>query len=114
MASCHLQVVPSIVGPGNRSEGIPTVIVEALAHRRPVIASRLSGIPELVEHGETGHLIEPGDVEELVDAIVVAHDHPDAAQAMAGRGRERVASEFDMETNAAARLELYRPHAVGS
>lgn len=114
MAACHLQVVPSVIGPGNRSEGIPTVIMEALAHRRPVIASRLSGIPELIEHGETGYLIEPGSVEELITAIVAVHDDPAAAHATASRGRELVEREFDMKTNAAARLELYRRHAVGS
>ena len=59
-ATCQLLVVPSTIGAGGRSEGIPTVLVEALAHGRPVLATRVSGIPELIEDGVTGFLVEHG------------------------------------------------------
>ena len=59
-----LLVLPS------RSEGMGRVVVEALCRGRPVIASRVGGIPDLVEHGRTGVLVEPGDDGALADALV--------------------------------------------
>ncbi|MBX2824018.1 MAG: glycosyltransferase [Gammaproteobacteria bacterium] len=111
MTDCQLLVVPSIEGPGGRSEGIPTVIMEALAHQRPVIASRLSGIPELIIDGDTGYLVPPGDVLALTNAIRHVHDNPIDAAATAERGRAIVEREFDMNTNAQARLALYLQHS---
>jgi glycosyltransferase involved in cell wall biosynthesis len=50
-------------------EGCPNVVLEALASGRPVVATRVGGIPELVREGETGHLVPPGDPEALADAL---------------------------------------------
>jgi glycosyltransferase involved in cell wall biosynthesis len=51
------------------SEGLPVVIMEAMALRRPVLATYVAGIPELVHHNETGWLFPAGSVEDLCDAI---------------------------------------------
>ena len=63
MAHASVMVVPSRIGPRNQTEGLPTVIVEALAHQRPVIATRLTGIPEIIIHGVTGWLFEVDDTQ---------------------------------------------------
>ena len=103
----HLVVVPSTIGRRGRTEGIPNVIMEALAHQRPVIASRVSGIPELIEHGVTGYLVDHGESPGLARAIMQIRQDPETADQMAKRGRELVAKEFDLATNAAAQLSLF-------
>jgi glycosyltransferase involved in cell wall biosynthesis len=93
-------VVPSIVGDQGRIEGIPVVVMEALAHGIPVIASALSGIPELVEDGVTGYLLPPGDSAAIANAIKRIAADWDTAAAIAARGRERVSAEYIVEDNA--------------
>ncbi|WP_192361878.1 glycosyltransferase family 4 protein [Mesorhizobium mediterraneum] len=106
-------VAPSIIGPGGRTEGIPNVMIEALAHRRPVIASRVSGVPELVADGVTGLLVEPGSPVDLRRAIERIRAHPDAAYRMALAGRRKVEAEFNLIANARAQLRLFAAHSVG-
>lgn len=109
----HVLVVPSVFGPGGRAEGIPTVIMEALAHCRPVIASELTGIPELVRDGETGYLFPPGNSAALGRALERIRDDPETATALAERGRELVIAEFDLPTNVASQYELFRRYSTG-
>ncbi len=106
MSRAHLVVAPSIVGKGGRSEGIPVVTMEALALGRPVISSRLSGIPELVEDGVTGKLVEPGDVPGLRDAIRAVMVEYDEAAALGQAGRKRVEDAYDIRRNASELLAL--------
>lgn len=63
MKNCYCLAVPSI------SEGLPRVILEAMALAKPVIASRVGGIPELVKDGETGFLVDSGNVEQLAEKL---------------------------------------------
>lgn len=100
----HVVVVPSVVGRKGRAEGIPVVAMEALAHARPVVASALSGIPELVEHGVTGWLTEPGDAAAIADALAAIRTDWPRAAAIAQAGRERVRATYLIEDNAAALL----------
>lgn len=106
-AKAHVCVAPSIIGPKGRTEGIPNVMIEALAHQRPAISTRVSGIPELIRDGETGLMTDPGDVEALRQALVTLHDQPDRALALAKAGRAHVADEFDLRRNAARQLEMF-------
>ena len=102
----NLVVVPSVPADGGRSEGIPVVLMEALSLARPVIASRLSGIPELVEDGVTGLLIEPGDVQQLASAIGRVMDDYDEALRRGRSGKERVVTEYNIKENAEQLLRL--------
>lgn len=63
MAACDLVVLPSLF------EALPTALMEAAAAGRPVVASEVGGVPEIVEHGKTGLLVPPGDPAALADAI---------------------------------------------
>ena len=102
----HVLVVPSIPGDNGRVEGIPVVLMEAMAHGRAVIASDLSGIPELVEPGRTGWLAPPADAGAIAAALTdIARDW-DGAEAIALAGRERIAADYTIEDNAAAIAEL--------
>lgn len=102
-------VAPSVIGPDGRQEGIPNVMIEALAYQRPAITTRISGIPELIRDGVTGLLVPPGDAPALAAALQRVHADPHAALAMARRGRAHVEAEFDLETNARRQLALFFP-----
>jgi len=106
MAGASVMVVPSRIGPRNQTEGLPTVIVEALAQQRPVIATRLTGIPEIIIDGVTGWLFEVDDVQGLARALEDVRKNPDEAQRRASVGRELVLSQFDQNKNAGALLSL--------
>jgi len=95
-----IAVVPSIVGPAGRIEGIPVVIMECMANERPVIATRLSGIPELVIDGETGFLIPHADVGALTDRLLGAYENRDNLGVIAAAGRAKVEAEYNSKINA--------------
>lgn len=100
MQNADVVVVPSREGEEGRSEGIPVVLMEAMSLSRPVIASRLSGIPELVIDGETGLLVPPDDVAALSAALTRLAGEPELAATLAQAGRARVAEMFDIEKTA--------------
>lgn len=93
-----LVVVPSL------SEGLPTVIMEAMASGLPVVASAIDAIPELVRDGETGRLVPPGDPVRLAGAIADLLDRPELAQRMGAAGQRRVFERHDADRNARALL----------
>jgi glycogen synthase len=75
-------------------EGSSLVTLEAMCHALPVVASRVGGIPDKVSEGETGHLIEPGDVRALAQHIINLSGSPGRGKEMGARGADRVAGEF--------------------
>lgn len=93
------------------AEGLPVVLMEALALRRPVITTWVAGIPELVDEA-VGWLAPPGDVGALADAIRAALKTPVATLAAMGEaGRERVRNLHDADANGARLAELIRASA---
>jgi glycosyltransferase involved in cell wall biosynthesis len=76
-------------------EGLPVVVMEALAIGVPVVAPRVAGIPELVEHERTGLLFTPGHWPELTECLVRLAGDPQLRTALAAAGRRRIAAEFD-------------------
>jgi colanic acid/amylovoran biosynthesis glycosyltransferase len=89
------------------AEGLPVVIMEALALRRPVISTYVAGIPELVRTGETGWLVPAGDVEELVEAMVQLLDAPiDQLERMGRAGAERVTRDHNISSEVHKLLDL--------
>jgi glycosyltransferase involved in cell wall biosynthesis len=82
------------------AEGLPIVLLEALALQRPVVSAHVAGIPELVEPERSGFLIAPGSVDELAAAMRrVIRAPADELAAMGRRGAARVAERHDSETN---------------
>ena len=102
MALADLVVAPSIVAPDGDMDGIPTVLVEAGALRRPVLASQLSGIGDLVCDGVNGLLLPPGDVDALVAALLRLVSRPAELQRL-GTGGPTLAAAHDAR-RVAARL----------
>ncbi|MFE9444702.1 glycosyltransferase family 4 protein [Streptomyces sp. NPDC006602] len=89
-------------------EGLGRALTEALAAARPVVATAVNGVPDLVEHGATGLLAEPDDPEGLALAVGWLLDHPGEAAAMGRQGRERVLSAFAPEVMCASLDACYR------
>jgi len=91
------------------SEGLPVVIMEAFALRRPVIATAVGGIPELVVPGDCGWLVPPGSVRELAEAMREALTRPAAdLDAMGRRGASRVSAAHDASVQARTMARLFR------
>jgi glycosyltransferase involved in cell wall biosynthesis len=100
-------VAPSVPTAGGKREGIPVVLMEGMSSGLPVVASDLSGIPELVEDGRTGLLVPPGDPVALAAALRRLAGDPGLATALARGGRERVLAEFDVTRSAGRLVELF-------
>ena len=100
-SNCDVLVLPS------RTEGWGLSLMEAMACGRPVVASRVGGVPELVRSGVEGILVNAGDVAELVDAILHLLKNPGLRAKMAGNGRTRV-KEFSWDNTAKEVLAEYR------
>ena len=96
------------------AEGVPVVLMEAMAARRAVVATRIAGIPELVEDGVSGVIVPPGDGDALADAVCAVLSDPDRAARMGAQGRARVQAEFDIRTEAAALAAAFRQARVAS
>lgn len=101
LASADIAVLPSIQLPSGRMEGIPVSLMEAMASGLPVVSTRISGIPELVEDGDNGLLVEPGDAAALADALQSLAEDRDLRGAMGQRGRRTVQEGFDLDRCAA-------------
>lgn len=93
LAACDLLALPSL------NEGLPRVVLEAMAMEVPVVASRVGGVPEIVDDGETGLLVPAQDADALETALRRLLDEPGLRRDMGGRGRERIRGEFEYETN---------------
>jgi len=99
-AALDLFIMPS------RAEGLGSAALLALAHGKAVIASRVGGLPEVVEEGRTGWLVAPGSREELAGAILVAATDRERLRAYGEVGRER-ASQYSSDIMVARTEEVY-------
>jgi glycosyltransferase involved in cell wall biosynthesis len=104
LAAAHAMVMPSF------AEGLPMVVMEAMAAARPVIATYVAGTPELVRPGETGWLVPAGDVSALAQAMDDLATLPQARLAeMAAAGRTRALARHDIDTSAQKLAALMGP-----
>jgi len=89
------------------SEGIPVVIMEAMATGMPVVATKITGVPEIVEDGSTGYLVEPKNPEALANAIIKLMKEPQRAAEFGKNGRRKVERMYDITENGRAMAELF-------
>ena len=102
LAVSRLVVVPSVW-----YEVLGIVILEAYAIGRPVVASDIGGIPEVVAHGETGLLCNPGQADDLADKIDWTLSHPTQAAEMGGAARQRAEAHFGPQKHVQRLIEIY-------
>ena len=107
LAAADIFCLPSVPTPQGKKEGIPVVLMEAMASGLPVVSSRLSGIPELVEDGVSGVLVEPRDSVALADAIQALGEDAARRLRLGQAGREQVGQHFDLRTNAQRLAALF-------
>ena len=88
-------------------EGSPLSVMEYMEAARPVVATRVGGVPDLVEDGVTGLLVEPREPEALAAAIAQLLDDPERARQMGAAGRARRRREFDIDVTVTRIQELY-------
>jgi glycosyltransferase involved in cell wall biosynthesis len=89
------------------AEGVPGVLMEAMAMELPVLSTRITGIPELVEDEHTGLLVSPGRVNELTTALARLLDDPSLRHRLGVSARERVVEDFNTESSARRLHELF-------
>jgi glycosyltransferase involved in cell wall biosynthesis len=89
------------------TEGISVSILEAMAASVPVVATRVGGTPEIVQHRLTGYLVAPGDVKGMAEAILSLLSAPDRRASVGGAARQRVLSQFTLDRMAAEYVQAY-------
>jgi glycosyltransferase involved in cell wall biosynthesis len=97
----HIVCLPSL------REGLPTVLIEAAAAGRPIVASDVPGCREVVEHGENGLLVPPGDPAALAEALALLASDPALRHRMGAAGRVKAVNRFANEKIIAATLNVY-------
>jgi glycosyltransferase involved in cell wall biosynthesis len=100
-------VLPSVVAADGDRDGIPNVILEAMAMELPVVSTPVSGIPEAVRDEETGMLVQPHDSAAIVEVVTRLLADPDRAAQLGRNGRRHVSDRFDVTRNAARLLEHF-------
>ena len=90
------------------NEGLPISILEALASGLPVISTNVGGIPELIEDGVNGFLIEPGDLENLANKMIVLANNRKLCNLMGTKNTEKAMGELDVKLYTKRLVEIYR------
>jgi glycosyltransferase involved in cell wall biosynthesis len=107
-------VLPSIHTRQGDREGIPVSLMEAMAVGLPVVASNISGIPELVANGLTGFLTPPGDVNALAKSIGVLIDNGSLRRKMGAAARDVILRDFNLESNASQLIHMFQEAGTGN
>ena len=97
-----------LVLPSKCFEGLPIVAVEAMMLAKPVVCSRIGGLPEVVEGGVTGLLFEPGNSDELADSIRYLWERPELCRTMGEAGRRKALTEYSPQKYYERLMAIYR------
>ncbi|MEQ8325444.1 MAG: glycosyltransferase family 4 protein [Vicingaceae bacterium] len=100
-------VLPSIIDDRGDTEGLGVVLIEAGACQTPVIASRVGGIVDVVEHGINGYLVEEKNSEKLVEKIIELHKDSELRKVMGQNGRKIALAKFSWENNSKEFIKAY-------
>lgn len=112
-AMCDVVVVPSVVDARGNVDGLPNVLLEAMASGTAVVASRVGGIPEVVTDGEDGLLVTPGDANALVGALISLLGDPALRMRLGERARQRISAGYAWR-DVVRSFEVVYDEAVGS
>ncbi len=111
LESSDILTLTSITDKKGRREGAPVSIMEAMAFSLPVVSSKLSGIPELVDSGKTGILTTEGDSKEIFDALYKLCKDPELRKKLGVAGREKMMKNFNLKTNVDTLIQtMLGPH----
>jgi glycosyltransferase involved in cell wall biosynthesis len=107
LATADVVAVPSVVDRAGNVDGLPNTLLEALASGRPVLASRVAGIPDVVEDGSNGLLVPPGDAAALSGALARLRDEPELRRALGAAARAFAVQHLTWPVAAQAFEECY-------
>jgi glycosyltransferase involved in cell wall biosynthesis len=96
LASSNLFILPSVRDQSGNIDGLPTVLLEAMACGTPVVASRLGGIPLVIKDGHNGILVPPGDVQALTKAILELIKNDDVRNNLRQQARMDIINQFEL------------------
>jgi colanic acid/amylovoran biosynthesis glycosyltransferase len=103
----YLFSLPAVLGKDGDRDGIPNVILEAMAMELPVVSTRHSGIPEVVKDGVNGLLVAPEDAVALAVAMESLLNNPKVSKEYGRRGRQLVMEKFDPQSNAQVLIDMF-------
>jgi len=101
-----LRIADMVVLP-SRWEGLPMTLLEAMAMGKPVVATSVGGIPEVIQHGQTGWLVPPEDVNALAETLTFVLRHAELARAVGQQAREIINQHYSVEVVARQTLDFY-------
>lgn len=110
---CDVFVLPAVEDSKGDVEGLGVVLIEALSHGRPVIASASGGIPDIVRDGSTGLLVTPGDEEALAGAVTRLRSDPELSRRLVAQGRAHIEEAFSWDHIVGELNRLYTGLAEG-
>lgn len=108
IAAAEVFVMPSVRDRSGNIDGLPIVVLEAMAAERPVVASAVAGMPLAIEDGTSGVLVPERDSDSLAAAVVDLLEDPDRGAALGAAARTRVETSLNWDAIAAVHDELYR------
>jgi colanic acid/amylovoran biosynthesis glycosyltransferase len=111
MQNAAMVVAPCVVSEEGDRDGLPTILLEAMALGTPVISTRVAGIPELVTEGETGLCVAPQDPHVLANAMLRLLDEAPTGLALSLRARERIEQHYDIDKNTTQLRAIFRANA---
>ncbi|MCC4106959.1 glycosyltransferase family 4 protein [Serratia ureilytica] len=112
MQTAYLVVAPCVVSKDGDRDGLPTVLLEAMALGTPVISTQVAGIPELIRDDETGLCIAPNNPAELTAALLRLFNEPATCLRLSLKARERIERDFDIDRNAARLRAIFAASLV--
>jgi glycosyltransferase involved in cell wall biosynthesis len=101
LSRMNVFVIPSI------KEGLPNAILEAMAMGKPVVATNVGGIPEVVQHGVSGLIVPPRDVERIARSVITLIDEPGKAKNMGEKARGFIMEQYSMQSTVQKWQTLY-------
>ncbi|MDX1584110.1 MAG: glycosyltransferase, partial [Thermoanaerobaculia bacterium] len=107
IAQADIFVLPSVIASTGQMEGIPVALMEAMAAGKAVISTSISGIPELIEHGTSGLLVDPANPDQLAEAMMRLIRDPELRSRLASSARIKVEREFDLHESVGSLLSLF-------
>ncbi|EHD22210.1 MULTISPECIES: glycosyltransferase [Brenneria] len=108
MRQAAVVAAPCVISHDGDRDGLPTVLLEAMALGTPVISTRVAGIPELVIDGETGLCVAPRDPAALADAIAALLAAPDIQRRLSRQARALIERDYDIDANSGVLRDIFR------
>jgi len=113
LANADLFVLPCVRASNGDQDGIPVALMEAMALEIPVFSTTVSGIPELIEHGRNGWLVQPEASLALADAMAFSLENESLTKRLAKFGRKRIETDFNIAKTAAQLSDVFRKELCG-